>query len=232
MTRRIAALLLFGCALVLGGCGDLAGKPKAEFLRSEAECAHRSEPASCRAALIAARDRYVTTAPQFDALYACEAEYGAMQCTGASSLKTVPRLEAIQTGVLAETYVPAIFGYVITRRSDGGYTAVAVDERAVSFQNGKMVIPPDVARRVLDSEVGPAPSGKPAVTKAPDRKKPTAVMAKAPPKKKPVKKPGRKMPAKPKPTKAKPEKPGKPVKSAAPTAAPPPAAIAPNLPGR
>jgi len=95
-SKSIRLVLLGATAVTLGACGD-DDLAQGEYFTDEAQCSRTVGATECAAALTAARQRHMTTAPQFASVQECEQQYGAGNCEMMQQAAATPPAQSSPT---------------------------------------------------------------------------------------------------------------------------------------
>ena len=154
-SRRIRLALLGTAGLAALTACDQAEDPLAsgQFFTDAQACESAYDPAECRAAFARAQEEHVRTAPKFASREACEAEFGAANCTPAPAAESAPaaaqpegQLQTQQAG--GSWFMPVMMGYMMGRMAGGGFAASPLyrDTRNVAYSGRQQVGRIDSAR--------------------------------------------------------------------------------------
>lgn len=121
-SRSIRLVLLGTVGLVgLAGCDDTPVAGEGQFFRDPSECRKVLDAATCDSQFAAAQKEHVRTAPKFNTLQQCEAQFGASNCTaaptpdGAQAGSTTPSQgqgqQTAQSGS-GSFFMPLMLGYL------------------------------------------------------------------------------------------------------------------------
>lgn len=124
-SRSIALVLLGSTSLLMVACDQSDPLASNDFFRDERECARVNNPDACRQALVDARAVHQRTAPAFASREACEAQFGAENCTETKQAPAPEQLQAAgqerqpvaQSG--GSWFLPAMLGYMMGRNTAG-----------------------------------------------------------------------------------------------------------------
>lgn len=88
-SRSIRLALLGTAGLVgLAGCDDTPVASEGQFFRDASECRAVLDAATCESQFAAARQEHAKSAPRFASQEQCEAQFGAANCTPASTYES------------------------------------------------------------------------------------------------------------------------------------------------
>lgn len=137
-SKSIRLVLLGATAVTLGACGD-EDLAQGEYFTDETQCQRAVGGNECAGALAEARERHMTTAPQFAGVRECEQEYGAGNCEMVQqAAATTPAAQTPPTtGTSTQSssgyssgprfiYIPSMSGFTYNRGAPVGSMATPI----------------------------------------------------------------------------------------------------------
>ncbi|MEN2978756.1 DUF1190 domain-containing protein [Tistrella bauzanensis] len=117
-SRAVTTLLLAGTAFTLAACGE--DKEEVKLYGTAQACSAELTPADCAAAEAEALAAHAETAPRFEDIAACEADFGEGGCQPVPAEQQQQQQQASSGGSM---FMPALAGFMMGRMMGnmGGY---------------------------------------------------------------------------------------------------------------